>query len=73
MNTSRKWAKAIQIGLILYILTLILTASVRLTCLPDSPDRFYMGRGTANQCLYQDMNTGEIYESPLQIGAGLSK
>ncbi len=56
-----KWIKASEIALILYLLTLLLTASVRVTCLPDTQDRFFMGRGSNGSCLYQDTNTGEIY------------
>lgn len=31
-------------------------------CLPDTEDRFFMGRGTQGQCLYMDMDSREVYE-----------
>lgn len=39
---------------------LIINAVTR--CLPDTEDRFFMGRGTEGQCLYMDMDTREVYE-----------
>lgn len=32
------------------------------SCLPDTEDRFFMGRGSQRQCLYMDMNSREVYE-----------
>lgn len=43
----------IQAGIIFHAFT---------RCLPDTPDRFFMGRGTEGQCLYMDMNTRTVYE-----------
>lgn len=42
--------------------TLILIALTR--CLPDTPDRFFMGRGSHGQCLYMDMDmeSREVHE-----------
>lgn len=53
-----------KIILILGILAAILWAMAVLSnqCLPDTPDRFYMGRGNNGQCLYQNTNTGEVYQ-----------
>lgn len=32
-------------------------------CLPDTPDRFFMGRGSMGQCLYAEGNAvGEVLE-----------
>lgn len=51
-----------------YIIILILAYSGVLAaafqpCSPDTPDRFFMGRGTRGQCLYAEGNAaGEVYE-----------
>jgi hypothetical protein len=40
---------------------IILVALLR--CLPDTPDRFFMGRGSQGQCLHAEGNAvGEVYE-----------
>lgn len=30
-------------------------------CLPDTEDRFFMGRGSDGGCLYMDMDSREVY------------
>lgn len=52
---------------ILY-LTIVIVAELALlaahfVCLPDTDNRFFMGRGTMGQCLYAEGNAvGEVWE-----------
>jgi len=48
----------------LLVLVAILVYLYLLTfyCLPDTPYRFFMGRGSYGQCLYRDMLTGDVYD-----------
>lgn len=55
-----------RILIISSLLSTIIQAAIIVTafthCLPDTEDRFFMGRGTEGQCLYMDMETREVYE-----------
>lgn len=49
-------------AILVTILEAVLIFMALTRCLPDTEDRFFMGRGTQGQCLYMDMNSREVYE-----------